>query len=160
MQQGIDPATVSLAVVVQQLVPADSAGILFTANPIDGTREQILINATWGLGEAIVGGLVTPDTVIVDTSSQRVVSRETATKTIMTVPTDKGTEEHLVSEPQQNQQVLDDATAMELARYGAEIEAHYGLPMDIEWTISEGEIAILQARPITNVPPAPPKDVR
>jgi pyruvate,water dikinase len=160
MRQQIDPAVVSLAVVVQQLIPADTAGILFTANPLDGEREQIVINATWGLGEAIVGGQVTPDTVIVDKSSQQIVARETTTKTIMTVRTTNGTEELPVPQSQQNQQVLGDATALELAGYGAEIEAHYRRPMDIEWAISDDKIAILQARPITNLPPAPLKDVR
>ena len=160
MRQDIDPATVSLAVVVQQLIAADSAGILFTANPIDGTREQIVINAAWGLGEAIASGLVTPDTVIVDKAGQQVLSRETTTKTIMTVRAAKGTEEQPIPQTQQNQQVLDDATAIELARYGTQIEALCGSPMDIEWAISGGEIAILQARPITSLPPAPLQDVR
>jgi pyruvate,water dikinase len=160
MRQDIDSATVSLAVVVQQLIPADSAGILFTANPVDGERDQIVINATWGLGEAIVGGQVTPDTVIVDKSDQQILSKETATKTIMTVRTDNGTAERPVPQAQQNQPVIDDATAVELARCGAQIEAHYGLPLDIEWAIAGGEITILQARPITNLPPAPLKDVR
>ena len=86
MRQKIDPATVSLAVVVQQLVPADAAGVLFTANPVNGQRDQILINATWGLGEAIVSGQVTPDTVVVEKSTGNILSRETATKTLMTVP--------------------------------------------------------------------------
>jgi phosphohistidine swiveling domain-containing protein len=160
MRQDIDPATVSLAVVVQQFVPADSAGILFTANPMDGAREQIVINAAWGLGEAIVGGKVTPDTVMVDKSSLRILSRETTTKTIMTVRTDNGTTEQPVPVAQQDQPVIDDATAIELARYGAQIEAHYGYPMDIEWAIAGGKSAILQARPITNLPPAPLRDVR
>ena len=160
MRQGIDPADVSLAVVVQQLIPADAAGILFTANPINGERDQIIINATWGLGEAIVGGQVTPDTVVVDKSNWQILSRETATKTMMTVRTDTGTEEQPVPPAQQNQPVLDDATAIELARYGAQIEAHYEMPMDIEWAIADGKIAILQARPITNLPPAPLRDVR
>jgi len=160
MRQAIDPATVSLEVVVQQLVPADVAGILFTANPLDGEREQIVINATWGLGEAIVGGQVTPDTVIVDKSSQEIVSREISIKTTMTVLTNNGTAEQPVPQAQQNQPALDDATAIELARYGIQIESHYGMPMDIEWAIADGQIAILQARPITNLPPAPLKDVR
>ena len=160
MRQVIDPATVSLAVVVQHLIPADSAGILFTASPIDGTREQTVINAAWGLGEAIVSGMVTPDTVIVAKSDQQILLRETATKSIMTVRTDNGTKDQPVPEAQQNQQVVDDTTAIELARYGAQIEAHYGLPMDIEWAISDNNIAILQARPITSLPPAPLEDVR
>ncbi|MEA3334961.1 MAG: PEP/pyruvate-binding domain-containing protein [Chloroflexota bacterium] len=160
MRQDIDPATVSLAVVVQQFIPAESAGVLFTANPIDGERDQIVINATWGLGEAIVGGLVTPDTVVVDKSTWQIISRETTTKTVMTVLIDNGTEERSTPQSQQDQRVLDDATAIELARYGAQIEAHYGLPMDIEWAIFGGKIAILQARPITNLPPVPLRDVR
>ena len=160
MHHDIDPATLSLAVVVQRFIPADSAGILFTANPIDGARDQIVINATWGLGEAIVGGLVTPDTVIVDKSNQHILSRETATKTIMTVRTDNRTKDQPVPRARQNQPAIDDATAIRLARCGAQIEAHYGLPMDVEWAISGDKIAILQARPITNLPPAPLRDVR
>jgi pyruvate,water dikinase len=160
MHRDINPTTLSLAVVVQQLMPAESAGILFTANPADGAREQIVINAAWGLGEAIVGGRVTPDTVIVDKSNQRILSRETATKTRMTVRTDTGTEDQPVPQAQTSQPVLDDDTAIELARYGTQIEAHYGLPMDIEWAIAGDKIAILQARPITNLPPAPLRDVR
>ena len=136
MRQDIDPASVNLAVIVQALVPADSAGILFTANPLDGTRDQILINATWGLGEAIVSGQVTPDTVVVDKASRRIISRETAAKGIMTVRTENGTEELPIPQPLQDQQVLDNATAVELAAYGVQIETQYGLPMDIEWAIS------------------------
>ena len=163
LRQKIDPATVSLAVVVQQFVPADAAGVLFTANPVNGQRDQILINATWGLGEAIVSGQVTPDTVVVEKSTGTILSREIATKTLMTVRTDTGTEERDVPQAQRDQQVLDDATTAQLARYGAQIEAHYDTPMDIEWAIADGEIAIVQARPITTLPdpkPAPLTDVR
>lgn len=160
LRQGIDPSSVSLAVVVQQLIPAESAGILFTANPMNGARDKIVINATWGLGEAIVGGLVTPDTVVVDKSNWDIVSRETTTKTVMTVRTETGTEEQTVPEDKQNEAVLDEATAIELAWLGSKIEANYDMPMDIEWAIADGEIAILQARPITKLLPAPLKDVR
>jgi pyruvate,water dikinase len=160
MRQGIGPVAVSLAVVVQQLVPASYAGILFTANPLDGEREQIVINGTWGLGEAIAGGQVTPDTVIVDKPNQQILSRETSIKRMMTVRAATGTEAQPVPQAQQNQQVLDDSTALELARYGVQIEAHYGLPVDVEWAISGGKINILQARPITHLPPAPLRDVR
>lgn len=169
-RQAIDPATVSLAVVVQVLIPAQASGILFTANPVTGQRNEILINATWGLGEAIVGGLVTPDTVVVDKAKWQIVSREIAAKSTMTVRTETGTEEQPVPADQQNQPVLDDATALELAQYGAAIEEHYGMPMDIEWAIAKGkspiasgEISILQARPITSLPApsaAPPPDVK
>ena len=166
-RQGIVPESVSLAVVVQALVDADVSGILFTANPTNGDREQILINATWGLGEAIVGGLVTPDVIIVDKSAtstgsgqaETIISRETATKTRMTVRTLTGTDEQPIPLSLQNKPALDDTTALTLARYGVQIEAHYGAPMDIEWGIANGEIAILQARPITALPAAPLKNV-
>jgi phosphoenolpyruvate synthase/pyruvate phosphate dikinase len=81
LRQGNDPATVSLAVVVQQLIPADAAGILFTADPTTGERDHLLINATWGLGKAIVGGRVTPDTIVIDKSDWCMLSRETAVLT-------------------------------------------------------------------------------
>ncbi len=158
-RQAIDPATVSLAVVVQVLIPAYASGILFTANPVTGQRDEILINATWGLGEAIVGGLVSPDSVLVDKTKWQIVSRETAAKTVMTVRTEAGTAEQTVPLEQQNQPVLDDTTALALARLGARIEEHYGMAMDIEWAIADGRITILQARPITSLPPAPLKNV-
>ena len=159
-RQGIDAAAVSMAVVVQQLVPAEAAGILFTANPVDGTRQQAVINATWGLGEAIVGGRVTPDTLVVDTTTWEVLSRETASKSVMTALAPAGTEERRVPVGQRDRPVLDDATAVDLARTGMLIEDHFGRPMDVEWAVSGGEIAVLQARPITRLPPAPLADVR
>jgi pyruvate,water dikinase len=156
LRHGIKPATLSMAVLVEELAPADSAGVLFTANPVDGDREQIVINAAWGLGEAVVSGRVTPDTVVVDKALRRILSRETATKAVMTVAIDDGTpEEQPVPQAQQDQTVLDDDTAIELARYGMQIEEHYALPVDAEWAIVRGEIAILQARPITGLPPVP-----
>ena len=162
-RQEIAPDMVSLAVVVQTLVAADSAGILFTANPVTGNRDEILINATWGLGEAIVGGLVTPDTLIVAKGSGTIQHREIAAKTMMTVRLETGTEEQAVPESLQDRPVLNDATISDLARFGEQIEAHYNMPMDIEWAIADGQIAILQARPITSLPTpkaAPPADIK
>ncbi|MBN1933279.1 MAG: PEP/pyruvate-binding domain-containing protein, partial [Anaerolineae bacterium] len=151
-RQGIDPDAVSLAVVVQTLIPADAAGIMFTANPLNGRRNQVLINAAWGLGEAIVGGLVTPDTYAVDKRTGQVVAREIANKQVMTVRTESGTEEQSVLDAQRTAQVLDDAQIAELARLGAQIEALYGMPMDIEWCLADGQLYIVQARPITALP--------
>lgn len=158
-RQEIDPDSVSLAVMVQTLIDADASGILFTANPIDGDREQILINATWGLGEAIVGGLVTPDSIVVEKADWHIVSRETNKKLTMTVRTADGTTEEAVPQEKQDEAVLDDDTAVQLAQIGTQIEDHYGMPMDIEWAISDGKIYILQARPITALPAAPLKNV-
>jgi pyruvate,water dikinase len=153
-RQGIAPESVSLAVVVQRMVPSDAAGILFTANPVGGQRDQTVINASWGLGEAIVGGLVTPDTVVLDTASGRIVSRETADKQVMTVAGETGTQGQPVPETRRRQPVLDDGEAADLARFGAQIEQLYGVPQDVEWARSQGEFFIMQARPITALPDA------
>ncbi len=152
LQHGIDQEAVALAVVVQVLVPAEAAGVMFTANPVNGRRAEVVINAVWGLGEAIVGGLVTPDTLTLEKASGRVLSRETADKHVMTVRVEDGTIEQPVPEARRRAPVLDDGQAAELARLGVQIEMLYGMPMDIEWALAEGKFAILQARPITALP--------
>ncbi len=152
LQHGIRPESVSIAVVVQQLVPADVAGILFTANPLTGARDQIMINTAWGLGEAIVGGQVTPDTITVAKQTGEIVSQEIAVKEVMTVRVPGGTREEPVPAEKRKQAALHPAQAAELARLGAKIEQLYGQPMDIEWAISGGRVFILQARPITALP--------
>src|SRR5215217_846641 len=159
--QGIDPATVSLAVVVERMVEAEAAGTLFTADPVGGQRDRTIINAAWGLGEAVVGGQVTPDTLVLAKSgSGRVISRKTADKEVMTAYSGSGVEDRSVPEARRHQPVLDDETAEELARYGARIEDLYGSPQDVEWARAGGEFFILQARPITNLPSLPLGDVR
>ena len=156
-RQNIPPQDVSLAVVVQLLIPAEAAGILFTANPVDGKRDQILINASWGLGEAVVGGQVTPDTLTLDKFSGDVLTKEIAEKKIQTVQVNGGTRELPVPENLRKVPVLSDKQAGELAATGKEIEDLYEVPMDIEWTLSDGQIGIVQARPITVLPePEPP----
>jgi phosphohistidine swiveling domain-containing protein len=159
--EGIDPATVSLAVVVERMVEAEAAGTLFTADPVSGQRDRTVINAAWGLGEAVVGGQVTPDTLVLEKgSSGRVISRETADKAVMTVYSGSGVRDRSVPEARRHQPVLDDEAAEELARYGARIEELYGTPQDIEWALAGGEFFIVQARPITNLPSPPLGDVR
>lgn len=158
-RHGIAPDIVSLAVVVQLLVPAEAAGVLFNANPVSGARDQPPIAATWGLGEALVGGRVTPDTLVVDKASGRVLGRQTADKLVMTVRAGGGTEERPTPEHLRHAPVLSDAQAATLCRLGVQIEHRDGVPMDVEWALrhdgSEGGFAILQARPITALPPAP-----
>lgn len=118
-----------------------------------------MINAAWGLGEAIVGGQVTPDALIVDKSTGRVLTRQTADKQVMTVRMESRTEEQPVPEALRRRPVLPDGVASELVRLGVQIEALYGMPVDIEWVRVAGKISIVQARPITALPepePAPP----
>ena len=142
----------SLAVVVQRLVPAEVAGVLFTANPVNGRRDEAVINAGWGLGEAVVGGEVTPDSYTVDKETGKVIRREIAEKGTMTVRVDGGTEAQPVPEALRRAPALSDAQAAELAQLGGRIESLYGDPRDIEWALADGEFAILQARPITALP--------
>jgi phosphohistidine swiveling domain-containing protein len=151
-KQAISSDSVALAVVVQLLVPAESAGIMFTANPINGKRDEVAISAAWGLGEAIVGGKVTPDDLIVEKTSGRLLSRETASKEVMTVRVNGGTEDQPVPENLRQVPVLDDQSAAELARLGTQIEDLFEMPMDIEWALADGKFAIVQARPITALP--------
>ena len=140
VQHAIDQEIVSLAVVVQALVPAEVAGIMFTANPLNGRRDQAVINAAWGLGEAVVGGLVTPDTFTVDKADHTIVAREIADKQTMTVRIDGGTEEQPVSDALRHAPSLGDAQVVELAQLGTQIETLYGMPMDIEWAIVDGAL--------------------
>ncbi|MFN8503514.1 PEP/pyruvate-binding domain-containing protein [Kouleothrix sp.] len=153
INNAIDQTAVALAVVVQELVFADAAGIMFTANPVNGKRDELVINAAWGRGEAVVSGAVTPDTLTVQKGSGRVLRRETAEKVLMTVRAEGGTREQPVPAAQRRQPVLGDAQAGELAQLGARIEQLYGTPMDIEWALAGGRFFIVQARPITALPP-------
>lgn len=153
-RHGIAQEEVSLAVVVQELVPAEAAGILFTANPLTGARDQVMINAAWGLGEAIVGGQVTPDTVVVDRASGTITEQQISEKDVMTVLTLEGTHEEAVPAERRTRAVLSPAQAAELACIGVQIEELYGQPMDIEWAMKDGRISVLQARPITALPEA------
>jgi pyruvate,water dikinase len=156
---GIPPRDVSLAVVVQELVPADAAGVLFTADPVSGARDRVLINAAWGLGEAVVGGLVTPDSLTLDKGTGAVLSQEVADKAVMTVRTPGGTETEPVPEERRRRPSLDPAQAAELARLGTRIEQLWGQPVDVEWALHDGRIAVVQARPITALPePRAPSD--
>src|SRR5215216_5278409 len=151
-RQGIGPATVSLAVVVQRMVESEAAGVMFTANPSNGRRDQATISAAWGLGESVVSGSVTPDSIVVEKASGRVLSRETADKEVMTVYIEGGTAERSVPEALHRQPVLDDEAVATLSRYGATIEELYETPQDIEWALTGGEFFIVQSRPITALP--------
>lgn len=154
-RQGIDPAKVSLAVVVQQMVAADAASILFTSDPLTGDRNQVVINAGWGLGETIVGGRVTPDTIVVDKATGQVKHEEIGDKALMTVTADGGTAEVSVDPPQRRKPALTAKQKQELNRLGRKIEDHFGGPQDIEWAIADGRVYILQSRPVMALPGAP-----
>ena len=147
-----------MAVVVQELVFADAAGVMFTANPLTGKRDEIMINAVWGLGEALVSGAVTPDALAMEKGTGRVINRATAEKQTMSVRAETGTHGVPVSDFQKNKAVLSDGQAAELAGLGVQIEEMYGMAMDIEWALAAGKFAILQARPVTALQESTPDD--
>lgn len=151
-RSGIAHEEVSLAVVVQELVLAEAAGILFTANPLTGERDQVMVNAAWGLGEAIVSGQVTPDTVVVDRASGTIIAQQISEKEVMTVCSPEGTCEEPVPVGKRRSAVLTDVQAAHLACIGVRIEDLYGQPMDIEWALYHNRFFIVQARQITALP--------
>jgi pyruvate,water dikinase len=155
IKNNIDQKAVALAVVVQEMVNAGAAGILFTANPINGRRDEMVINTAWGLGEAIVGGLVSPDTVVADKATGKVKTMDVAEKTVITVLTESGTREEPLNDARRSLQVLKEAQVTELVTIAREIEGFYGKPQDIEWCYADGRFYIVQSRPITALAEAP-----
>lgn len=136
---------------VQQLVQADAAAVAFSANPITGDREEVMITSNWGLGESIVGGTVTPDLFVLRKGSGDLVSRELGVKERMTVRTADGTDE--VETPPELQSVpsLTDAQASAIAQLASSLETDVGRPVDIECAIANGVLYLLQCRPITTL---------
>ena len=156
-QMGIEQDVVAMAVVVQIMVPSDVSGILFTANPVTGERSEFIINSSFGLGEAVVGGQVTPDTYVVDRKTLIVKESIIGPKAQKIVSSDKqGTILQDVSEQERNQSSLSEELLKELSSTALEVEDLFnGVPQDIEWAISDEKLWMLQSRPITNLPPQP-----
>src|SRR5215213_5951260 len=152
---GIDPRGVRLAVAVQLMVGAEVAGVLFTANPLTGKRHQAVIDASPGLGEAVVSGAVNPDHFVVDTATGQISTRRLGDKRVA-IQAEKGGGTRRVELAGGEGASLTDAQIQALARLGARVEAHYGEPQDTEWAIDdEGKLWLLQARPITTLFPLP-----
>lgn len=156
-QNGIAQESVAMSVVVQVLIPADVAGILFSANPATGERSEMVVNASYGLGEAVVSGQITPDTFIVDRTDGSVKESMIGSKELQIDATDEqGTVNREVASELQSVSVLTDAQVRDLWRVAEKVVALYdNVPQDIEWAITDGEIHLLQSRPITNLPVQP-----
>ena len=148
-RRDISPDDVSIAVVVQRLVPAEAAGVMFTIDPVDGDRDKIVVSANWGLGESVVSGDVTPDVAVVDRGSGTLVSYQLGGKRVMTVADAAGTLETETPADLRSTPVLSPDQAGELARVGLAIEKLYGEPVDVEWARDDSELWVVQARPIT-----------
>src|SRR5215204_6149580 len=154
-RQGMDQQTVKLAVVIQQMVPAEMAGVLFTANPVTGARDETVVDASPGLGEAVVSGQVTPDhfTLRKRPWGWVVTERSPGKREVMIRARSGGGTEHLEGSAATDVPELPDRALRRLARLGAAIEDHFGRPQDAEWAYAEGRVRLLQARPMTALPP-------
>ncbi|WP_405020917.1 phosphoenolpyruvate synthase [Kitasatospora sp. NBC_00070] len=156
---GIDHRTVRMAVVVQRMVLPQASGILFTADPVTGHRKVATVDAGFGLGEALVSGLVNPD--VFKVRGGEVVDRTIAAKRVAVQPLPGGgTREVAIGPEQQERPALTDAQAVRLVELGRRIEAHFGRPQDIEWCLVDDDFRIVQSRPITTLFPVPRSDDR
>jgi len=144
-------SNLAMAVVVQRVVPADVSGVVFSMNPIMGNHDEIYINSSWGLGEAVVSGLVTPDTYIVNKGSMSLSSKQISpAKQIKFVVGDTGTAYQTdVPAIQVGIPTLSDSAAVQVATIARDAEERAGMPMDLEWAYEGDELYVLQARPIT-----------
>jgi pyruvate,water dikinase len=150
-QHGLSVERPQIAVIVQQLVAADAAAVVFSANPITGNRNEVMINASWGLGESIVGGIVTPDTFIVRKTDLTVVQRIIADKQRMTVTVPGGTHEVDVPRFLRNTTSLKDEHVIEMAKLAMTLETTMEHPVDVECAYAGGDLYLLQCRPITTL---------
>ncbi|HEY6064880.1 MAG TPA: PEP/pyruvate-binding domain-containing protein [Thermoanaerobaculia bacterium] len=154
--QRIDHRAVRLAVVVQRMVDAAIAGVLFTANPVTGRRHQAVIDANPGLGEAVVSGAVNPDHFVVDTETGQIVERRIGDKRLEIRSKPGGGTVHLERPDGSDRACVTDDQVRALAKLGDEVEKHYGAPQDTEWAIDAGgKLWLTQARPITTLYPLP-----
>ncbi|HXH22906.1 MAG TPA: PEP/pyruvate-binding domain-containing protein [Dehalococcoidia bacterium] len=143
----------AMAVVVMGLVPSEKSGIAFTAHPVTGDRDRVVINASYGLGEAIVSGRVTPDAFVVHKESLGLLEREIYEKclAIFPHPDGGGTIERELEPGRANAPSISDEEAKAVARIALQVEEHFGSPQDVEWGMAAGQIYLLQSRPITTL---------
>ncbi len=147
-----DHMKVGIAVPVQNMVNSDRAGILFTVDPVSQNPNHMVIEAGYGLGEAIVLGAVTPDRYLIDKKDFSVVNKEINEQSWKIVEEFKGGDKHVaVPKGERKEQKITDSEILELAKIGVKIEQHYGKPQDTEWAIENGEVYFVQSRPITTL---------
>ena len=154
IQNGFEHTKVYLSVVIQKMIFPDAAGIMFTADPVNSNRKVVSIDASFGLGEALVSGLVNADNYT--TCSGKVIDKKIATKKLgIYAVKEGGTKQQEIMPEQQNRQVLTDDQILRLEHIGRKIEEHFGSPQDIEWCLTGDTFYIVQSRPITTLYPIP-----
>ncbi len=150
-KQGFDDRSVNIAVVVQQMINSEKAGVMFTSHPVTG-EPLTIIEGSWGLGEAVVSGSVSPDKYVYDQRTGNVIDKLIAQKkTEIVSDGEHGTKTLEIGKERQETPVLSDDEVARLATFGKVAETHYGIPQDIEWSVVGETIYILQSRPITTI---------
>lgn len=154
--KGVPTTQVKMAVVIQEMIPAEISGVMFTVNVVKNNTDEMLINSTWGLGETLVSGKVIPDTYVLEKSPLRIKQKELGQKQRICVPShiDDNLQTIFEDTPQskRNRFTLEENALLKIARLGLEVERAFGCPQDIEWCITpDGRPVILQARPITTL---------
>lgn len=151
-EKGMLEIDVAVAVVIQKMVHSEVSGVCFTVHPVTQNYDHMVIEAGFGLGEAIVGGMITPDTFVIDMSAEpKIIERYISEQSMMIVQSAEGTQEADVPQEKREQQKLADEYILKLAKLCKQIETHYGSPQDIEWAYESSTLYITQSRPITTL---------
>ncbi|MFH0974085.1 MAG: phosphoenolpyruvate synthase, partial [Candidatus Micrarchaeota archaeon] len=152
VENGFEHVKVGLSAVVQKMIQSESSGVMFTADPVTGDRSKIIIEAGFGLGEAVVSGQITPDNYAVDKETLRITDKFIAQQEMMIIRLPSGKTDHAdVPEEIQEKQKTSDDFIVQIAKFGRAIEKHYAYPQDIEWAIENGRVYITQSRAITTI---------
>ncbi len=150
-EKGMRNTHVSVAVVVQKMVQSEVSGISFTVHPVTRDHNQMIVEACWGLGEMIVGGMVTPDSYIIDKLAKSIIEKYQSDQDEMLVRGPSGNVKKAVPNEKHGQHKLSNEQILEIAAICQRIESHYGFPSDIEWGMEAGTFYIVQSRPITTL---------
>ncbi len=151
IEKGMAHTDISVAVVVQKMVQSEVSGVVFTVHPVTQDRNQLVIEAGWGLGESVVGGLITPDNYVVDKADELILDVTVNSQEKMITKKEGKTQDAEVPLQKREKQKLEGKEIMELAALCTRIERHYGKPQDIEWAMEAGKFYVVQTRPITTL---------
>lgn len=151
VQNNFDHMVVGLAVAVQEMVQSEKAGVIFSVNPVNNKKNEIMIEAAYGLGEVVVSGSVTPDTYVLDKDGFKILRKDISKQTWMIIKHKGENAKAEIKDDMQDKQKIPDEVIIELAKIGDKLEEHYGFPQDVEWAYANGEVYIVQSRPITTL---------
>lgn len=151
VKRGLKRKQVSVAVIIQKMIQSEISGVCFTTHPVTKDKNQMVIEACWGLGEALVSGMITPDSYVIDEQKFKILDINVNPQEKMVVWDKRGTKVKIVPKSKQDKQKLTGKEIIKLAKLCQKIEAHYKGPQDIEWALSKDKFYILQSRPITTL---------